>query len=889
MPEVQRGEYVRYIRVETVDHPLINEPKVSGIGPITPLLDIAFVGYCPANRDIEAKIPFSDPVYGKYLKGFMSEAGIGPESVYYTNVIDRPASDVPEWQEKETYKAQTEQFWHEMAWLKSKGVKVVVALGQAAAEAFGIKESITKTRGSIYEIDLNWQGVVTDPKAEPCDFVVIPTYSPQQLKRSGGRQKKSGSASANQLTTWVSDMRKAQDIRLHGYKRPVENFNINPTFDEVLQFVDDVTKNNTLVAVDIETSGLDPKRDKVICIGMATSAEDSICIPLYDTGPDVQRRTHYWSTNQQERIKAAIEKVLTECPLLLQNAVFDLGYLSNAGFQVQMRPEHDTLLLDHAIDPEQTHKLGNIVSRYGATPYWKGEFNFRQTSIWEMNSDDLRIYNCRDCIVLHQVLEPMLKALDAEGTNVAYTENLDMVPVIIHMQSTGVPVNKSRLTKFKKDLESSIAESKQQLFAIGSLPEGFNVDSDDDVRLLLYGYVSPKFKAAASYADHKPNTKVYANKKRLHDVSTQTKPMWVPKKWKSTDRGIPSVSKDGLLAYRVEGQNRLAQIRNLKKPTHDHLREKALIEKSIQWTEAFNEYKVYEKMYTTYTKYPVKADGRVHPSYLIHGTATSRLSSNNPNLQNQPKKNKELRKIFTAPAGHSIVSADYSNLEFRCMAYETQEPSMLKVIEQGLNMHDENTKSLFNIDENHPQWDLHRRAAKIFQFASQYGGGPRTIYEKVLNEVPGLRLTYSDFMKSVDKWYAEKPVYNQWCSQIKEKAKSDRCVWNSFGRNRTLYGYEHEIEKQALNFPIQSAAAYVINKASVLIYHRIVNERWQAAIQTQIHDQLVFEVSDDQVNSFITEVVIPEMTRPFDWHGRRAEFPVDVEVGPSWGELKTWA
>lgn len=889
MPEQQHGEYVRYHRIDSSDYPLINETKVSGVGPITPIIDIAFVGKAPTKQDAEAKLPFSDPTYGKYLKGFMSEAGIGPESVYYTNVVDRGAWDVPEWQYKETLVAQTSQFWEEMRWLKSKGVKVVVALGQEAANAFGITESLTKTRGSIYEIDLNWEGVVTDPFGEPCDFVVIPTYSPQQLKRSGGRQRKSGSVSANQLTTWVSDLKKAQDLRLHGYKRPVERFNIKPTLDEVLSFVDEVTKNNTPVAVDIETSGLDPKRDKVICIGMATSSEDAICIPIYETGKDVARLTHYWSTGQQQRVKIAVEKVLTQCPLLLQNAVFDLGYLSNAGWNTQLRPEHDTLLLDHAIDPEQTHKLGDIVSRYGATPYWKGEFNFRKTSIWEMDPKELRDYNCRDCIVIHQVLDPMLKALKEEGTEVAYTDNLDMVPVIIHMQSTGVPVSKSRLQSFKKSLESSIDEAKEKLYELGNLPEGFNINSDDDVRLLLYGYMSPKFKAASSYTKHKPATKVYQNKKKLHGVATGTKTMWVPKKWKSTDSGVPSVSKDGLLSYRVDGQNRLDQIKKLKKPTHDHLAERALIEKSIQWTELFNEYKVYEKMYTTYTSYPIKADGRVHPSYLIHGTSTSRLSSNNPNLQQQPKKNKELRKIFIAPAGHTIVSADYSNLEFRCMAYETQEPSMLAVIENGLNMHDENTKSLFNIDESHPQWELHRRAAKIFQFASQYGGGPRTIYEKVLNEVPGLRLTYSDFMKSVDKWYAEKPVYNQWCTQIKEQAKTDRCVWNSFGRNRTLYGYEREIENQALNFPIQSSAAYIINKASVLIYKRIVDEGWQAAIQTQIHDQLVFEVDTDQLDSFIREIVIPEMTRPFQWHGRLAEFPVDVEVGPSWGELKAWA
>jgi len=190
--------------------------------------------------------------------------------------------------------------------------------------------------------------------------------------------------------------------------------------------------------------------------------------------------------------------------------------------------------------------------------------------------------------------------------------------------------------------------------------------------------------------------------------------------------------------------NRLVTLSKLKE-TEEHNLEKQGIEEMIDWLGLFSEYQKIKKLESTYTDFPVaKFDGRVHSSFSTIGTATSRLASRDPNLQNIPKKGfgARTREVFVTAPGNCFVSFDYDNLEFGTMAYETGEPNFIEIFEKGLNVHDINTKEYFGIDPASPDWKPVREAAKIFQFGGvQYGGSDVAILSQILLKVPGIKFT----------------------------------------------------------------------------------------------------------------------------------------------------
>lgn len=889
MSVVSQGDKLRWHREPEDSYALEDSPQVMGIGPDTDIR-IAFMGEAPgADEERELK-PFVGKA-GRYLHHYLGEAGIYSPGCYFTNVIDRrpPGNNIGSKAALEAIKVQKKETWAELAWLKSRGVQVVVALGNTAKSFFGIDEAISKCRGSIYEVTLNWEGLVTDPSAEPYDFVVIPTYHPSYLMRGSGHQKKNDEMRSDFKLAWIEDLKKAHDIAAKGYKRPVERFTTSPTVDQVVAACQQMVADKSLVALDIETSGFNPKADKVVCIGLATTSEDGICVPFYQTGPDVMRETRYWTPSEEATVKQWLQRVFAECPLLLQNAVFDVGYLQQAGWEIHADAvKHDTMLLHHSIVAELPHRLGFIASVYGHTPYWKGEFLTRDTTIWEMDFHDLQVYNLRDCIVLHQVTEPMLEDLAELGTESAYEESLRMIGPIIEMQQTGALISKGRYNKWKKRLADRVVELQQEMLSLGNLPESFTF-TPADVALFLYGIKAQKHIDSANWEQHREGSAVRNSKRELYEMVTQVQPLWNHSyRGHFTDGGSPSLDKTGIAGLHIYAANRLAALDNMKRRTQEHDDEETGLRKFLKWLDLYAEWKKVQKMESMFRDLPIRLDGRIHPSLLIHGTATGRLSCSKPNLQQWNKDegaDEAIREIIVAPPGHKIVAADYSNLEFRVMAYECEDEKMLQIIEQGLNQHDENTRALFGIDESHPKWKTYRQAAKTYQFASQYGAGDNKLLQTLTIRVPEANFTITDIRKMRANFERTYAGWSAWCKRAQAEARATRKSWNAFGRCRILYGADHEIEKQALNNPSQSGAAHIINDALYRIWRRLHAEGLRTRLQMQIHDELRFEVPDDELD-YVCKLIREEMEKPLAYRERTVVFPVETEYGPDWHNLK---
>lgn len=876
---LRNGNILHYRR--NVPHPLDERPSLWGHGPSSGDIPLAIISDAPTKLESDADKPFPGSL-GKFFNWGLGNAELYRPRLWLTYVLScrPPSDDLHHPNAVAAIDAERSFFRDEVRYLvQHRGLKVILAFGELAASALGVTGSLPQVRGSVYVLNTRtWKPA---DRQTDSTVLVVPTYHPQYLLRN--RWNRGGRGRADFTAVWLDDLSKARRVATSGWSPPREHFNLSPTLHDVESYVTTHRKQQSLIAVDIETTGFDPAKAAIVCVGLAHSSEDALVVPFLTDGGN-----HYWNPGEARVVTQLLSQLLSTNPTLFQNALFDVPFLRAKGIRVG-HVQHDTLLLHHAVSPELPHKLGFIVSQYGDTPYWKDEFQNRDTTIVRMDQTVLRRYNARDCVVLHQVLPGLLADLDEIGARDVYeSESIALIEPIIEMMTTGVVYNPTQERTLRRILKQEHLDLETQLRTLGQLPPAFNLSSDDDLRLFLWGVASSKYDRGEQYTDKKPGTKVRQQLEDLYSVRHETRPLYEPTGFRGrrTDTGKATVNKQGRLSYQRHLQRRLADIRSFKKPHPRHIEEATAIENVLRWLELYQDYTEIDKIQSTYLSYPVNDDGRVHTKYIVHGTATGRLASREPNLQNLPKRrSKDIRRLFVAPPGHVILAADYSNLEVKVMAYETSDPILIDIVDNGKNMHDLNTETLFHLTPDDPLWEPARRAAKIFMFGSlAYGGGDNEIYEKVIIDVPELQLTFREFQSAKQRYMDSHPVYVRWRDTITDTVRRTRQVKNAFGRVRTFYGNDRDIVKEALNFPIQSAAASIINRATVAIHRRLRQEGLRTRLQAQIHDELRFEVPEDELPT-VARIVHREMTRPIMFYDTLRTFDVEMEAGPNWADL----
>jgi len=871
---------------------------------------VVFILDAPSRADLSLGNVLTDN-YGRFFSWALGEAGLYRYQVWVTSLNSQGLQG---FDKESMIDEEMSDLRSELKYLKDRGYRVIVPLGEEVTRFFGITGKYDDIRGSIVEKD---------------EWYILPTYHPGDIHSKMYTRKRDGSKT-NMKYVWIGDLRKAKEISQTVWTPPKENFNIYPTLDDLREWVK--KSENSLVAVDIETTGFNRDHAEIVMIGTALSGEDALCVPLLE-----KVGGSYWSISEREEVRRLLELLLCERQLLFQNALFDVPFLQENGYEVPWKNVvHDTMLLHHALNPELPHKLGFIVSVYGNTPYWKEDFLGRTGSILEMQDDEVRTYNLRDSVVLHQVLKPMLEELEEENLQAAYRENMSLLAAVSSMTKNGVGLNPGMLKKWARSAKKEHDRLEQEMREIANLPPAFNFSSAADKAYLFFGTVPKKFDKLVelrefeetdevkflcenpdcqkrtfwaesqtralcpkcnvvgkptnehrSRARRSKDTQAYRDLIRLAEVAEGVTPLFIPPRFevRTTDSNNISVGSGALLSLQNQTQNRLAVMKRLKTRDEEREHQATLL---LDFLQKYTEWSKLHKNITSYSSFPLRQDGRVHPSFLIHGTATGRLSCSSPNLQQIPKKMKGIRDAFVAPPGRKLVSADYQNLEVHVLAYETNDAELIRMIKNGINIHDENTKILFGISEDDNMWELARRAAKIFQFGGlSYGGGDREIHEKIILEVPKLGLTMRDYREAKRRWMEKHPGYAEWADRVKATALTARRSENWAGRVRILNGKVSDILKQALNTPIQGGAGSIINRAMVRIYDRLCNEYPSAMLLLQIHDQLIVECDESDLPG-VTSLMREEMQAPVNFHHVPRSFPVDVEVGDSWGKLEEY-
>ena len=299
-------------------------------------------------------------------------------------------------------------------------------------------------------------------------------------------------------------------------------------------------------------------------------------------------------------------------------------------------------------------------------------------------------------------------------------------------------------------------------------------------------------------------------------------------------------------------------------------------------------YRQVGKLYSTYIeglKKEIGPDGKIHTQFQQTVTATGRLSSTEPNLQNIPirmEEGRKIRQVFVpSKEGWYMLAADYSQIELRVLAHLSQDESLQKAFKEDKDVHAQTAMDVFGVREDEVT-DLMRRQAKAVNFGIVYGISGYGLSQ-------GLDIPQKEAKAFIDRYFETYPGVKKYMDNVIEQAKKEGYVTTMLGRRRYLpkinarnFGERSFAERTAMNTPIQGTAADIIKHAMVKVDQSMTEKQLKSRMLLQVHDELIFEVPEEEL------AVMKELVRDTMEHAVRLSVPlkVEVNVGGNWYEAK---
>ena len=488
---------------------------------------------------------------------------------------------------------------------------------------------------------------------------------------------------------------------------------------------------------------------------------------------------------------------------------------------------HDPMLESYVFNSVASrHDLTSLAVHYLSLPKLSYEDvagkGTKQKAFNQVVVEDANQYaaeNADVCLRLHQILSAKLVA-SPEELKVYEGMELPLVEVLSDIERKGVSVDVKALKQQNDELKTMIESIKEKIYR--DAKESFNLDSATQVRKILF------------------------------------EKQGLPVK-KKTPKGEPSTAEDVL---------------------RDPIYQDYDLPKFIL------EYRMYSKLKSTYTdKLPRMVNSithRVHTSYHQAVTATGRLSSSNPNLQNIPVRTLEgrrIRKAFVAPAGYCLIAADYSQIELRIMAHLSKDEKLCKAFKAGRDIHAATAADIFNTSLESVTSEQ-RRMAKAVNFGLIYGMSAFGLAEQ-------LQIDWSSAKDYLDSYFGYYPSVKEYMEKSVHLAKKQGYVQTIFNRKLYLPGLNSSdvnmrkyAERAAINAPMQGSAADIIKYAMIALSRRLREIAVDASIIMQVHDELVLEVAVEDMQRVIKECR-DLMTEAADL---AVPLTVDIGSGKNWGE-----
>ncbi|WP_417765330.1 DNA polymerase I [Spongiibacter tropicus] len=579
----------------------------------------------------------------------------------------------------------------------------------------------------------------------------------------------------------------------------------------------DVLRKAALFAFDTETTSLNYMQARVVGVSFAVEAGTAAYVPFGHDYIDAPEQL------SEEQVLGALKPLLEDPDKakLGQNLKYDANVLKNHGITLRGIAE-DSMLESYVLDSTGSrHDMDSLALKYlgESTIHYEdiAGKGAKQLSFNQIALEQAGPYAAEDADItlrLHQALSPML--CGDEALERVYRDiELPLVPVLSRIERNGALISKAMLAQQSLEIADKLKVLEQQAFDIAG--GEFNLSSPKQLGEILF--------------------------ERLNIPVIR-----------KTPKGAPSTAEEVLVEL-----------------AHDYPLPQVILE-----------YRGLAKLKSTYTdKLPQLIDentGRVHTSYHQAVAATGRLSSSDPNLQNIPIRSAEgrrIRKAFIAPKGYKILAADYSQIELRIMAHLSGDEGLIRAFKNGEDIHRATAAEVFGVAPEAVS-DEQRRNAKAINFGLIYGMSAFGLGRQ-------LHIGRNEAQQYIDLYFERYPGVHRYMEDTRKLAAEKGYVETLFGRRLHLpeinarNGQRRQAaERTAINAPMQGTAADIIKRAMIAVDDYLLSEQPDARMIMQVHDELILEVAEAQLDA-VRERVVALMSGA-------AELAIPLEVGVGVGD-----
>ncbi|MBS7539704.1 DNA polymerase I [Ancylobacter lacus] len=586
------------------------------------------------------------------------------------------------------------------------------------------------------------------------------------------------------------------------------------------------------VALDTETTGLDAMAAELVGFSLATAPNEACYVPLAHKGGDDGLFSEGLLPDQIP-LEAALAEVkpLLEDPAILkigQNLKYDWVILKRHGIDVA--PHDDTMLISyvldagagpHGMDPLSERWLKHTPIKYEEVcGKGKGQICFDRAAI-----DRATDYAAEDADVTLRLWRVLKPRLVAEGKSAVYeTLERPLVPVLGRMEMRGIAIDRQMLSRLSGEFAQGMARLEAEIGEMAG--EAFNPGSPKQLGDILFGK------------------------------------MGLPG-GRKTPTGAWSTGADVLDELAEQGH--------------------ALPRRILDWRQL-------QKLKSTYTDalpaYLNAETGRVHTSFALAATTTGRLSSSEPNLQNIPVRTEEgrkIRKAFVAAPGHKLVSADYSQIELRLLAEIAEVPALRQAFRDGLDIHAMTASEMFGVPVAGMPGEVRRRA-KAINFGIIYGISAFGLANQ-------LAIPREEAGAYIKRYFERFPGIRDYMEETRRFARDHGYVETLFGRrchypdinakNPSIRAFN---ERAAINARLQGTAADIIRRAMARVEAALAAARLSARMLLQVHDELIFEVPDAEIEATLPVVTAVMEQAPHPAIALQVPLKVDARAALNWDE-----
>jgi DNA polymerase-1 len=569
-------------------------------------------------------------------------------------------------------------------------------------------------------------------------------------------------------------------------------------------------QKQTAVCFDTETTGLDALHAELVGISFSYEKGKGYYVPFPESQEEAQILI--------EKFRPFFENENIE--KIGQNLKYDLKILSNYNINVKGKL-FDTMIAHYLINPDMRHNMDILAETYlkyspKSIETLIGKKGKNQISMRDVALEEIKEYAAEDADITLQLKEVFTAELDKTETKKLFDEiEIPLVSVLADMETEGIRLDVEFLSAMSKEMDVEIKSLEEKIYETAG--EKFNLASPKQLGDILFD----KLKIGGA-KQKKTKTGQYAT-----------------------------------------GEEVLTYLAN----------DNPIVKQILDWRQMV-------KLQSTYIlALPEQVDKktlRVHTDYMQTVAATGRLSSNNPNLQNIPirtERGRQIRKAFVArDENHTLISADYSQIELRIIAALSGEENMIAAFQNGEDIHRATAAKVFDVALEEVSREQ-RSNAKTVNFGIIYGVSAFGLSNQT-------SLSRSESASLIEAYYKTYPRLRSYINEQIEFAREKGYVQTILGRRRYLKDINSAnavvrgaAERNAVNAPIQGSAADVIKIAMINIHKKLKEENWKSRMLLQVHDELVFDVHNDELEK-IQPMIKHEMENAF-----KMAVPLEVELG----------